>query len=314
MIEADGLEALRSRIGVKQIAGWIEKTARWVDPATFRLLPVWYPEHARGKLFYKDGWSKPQMNTTKISNVAMHKKEGNIYANHALSQALGLKKKDRPNWSCCHIWGVDDDKFQKSNAVVQDHRFYSCVANMVLLPTPLKAFTDAMPEIKAMLRLCAWNLYAWRCDHPALDDQNAMFQNIVDHDDYPSSWPRRIGEKKPDGVVELTDIIRATAMRRLRRVWCDLAKAGDSYPRDDVRRAMQYWEDHLNVHTCQTDRPPLTNDLNRFAANAADFTPLGRIVETIDNTTPEQRERNAEHDAQMAKIRAELRAASSTGS
>lgn len=41
--------------------------------------------------------------------------------------------------------------------MVQDHQFYSCVANMVLLPAPLKAFTDAMPEVKAMLRVCSRN-------------------------------------------------------------------------------------------------------------------------------------------------------------
>jgi len=49
-----------------------------------------------------------------------------------------------------------------------DRCFFSCVGNMVLLPTPLKAFTDAMPEVKNMMRICTRNLYGWQCDHPNL--------------------------------------------------------------------------------------------------------------------------------------------------
>ena len=132
----DGLEALRAEIGLREIASLIERTARWVDPKTFRLLPIWYPEHARGRLFYKGNWSAPQMNTKRATGNSTHKVEGNIYANQALTLALGLRKRNRPNWSCCHIWGIDDGKYQSANAVVQDRRYYSCIANMVLLPNP----------------------------------------------------------------------------------------------------------------------------------------------------------------------------------
>ena len=45
--ELDGLDALRKEIGLDEIASLIERTARWVAPETFRLLPVWYPKHAR---------------------------------------------------------------------------------------------------------------------------------------------------------------------------------------------------------------------------------------------------------------------------
>ena len=95
------------------------------------------------------------MTTTRATGASAHKVEGNINANQALTLALGLRKAQRPNWSCCHIWGLDDPKYQKSNDVVKDRRFFSCVANMVLLPTPLKAFTDTMPEIKAASHLLA---------------------------------------------------------------------------------------------------------------------------------------------------------------
>lgn len=155
IIATDGLDAWREEIGLDEIAKLIEWTARWVAPETFRLLPVWYPEHARRRHSYKTNWSEPQMNTSHRTGVSIHKTEGNVFANQALTLALGLRKANRPNWSCCHLWGVDDPKYQKANDVVSDHRFYSCIGNMILLPTPLKAFTDTMPEVKAMLRICA---------------------------------------------------------------------------------------------------------------------------------------------------------------
>lgn len=98
-------------------------------PETFRLLPIWVPEHARRQPFYKGGWWEPQLNKSRSSGSVVHKVEGNVYANQALRLARGLRKANRPNWSCCHLWGVDDGTYQKSSVVVQDRRFYSCLAN-----------------------------------------------------------------------------------------------------------------------------------------------------------------------------------------
>jgi hypothetical protein len=116
-IATDGLDALRQEIGIREIAQLIERTARWVAPETFRLLPAWYPEHARRRPFYKANWSEPQMNKSRRTGVSVHKVEGNVFANQALTLALGLRKADRPNWSCCHLWGVDDPTFQQANDV-----------------------------------------------------------------------------------------------------------------------------------------------------------------------------------------------------
>lgn len=241
-IPQDGLVALRAEIGLREIASLIERTARWVAPETFRLLPVWYPEHARGQPFYKGGWSAPQMNTKRSTGVSTHKVEGNVYANQALTLALGLRKADRPNWSCCHIWGVDDATYQLSNVVVQDRRFYSCVANMVLLPTPLKAFTDSMADVKAMLRICARNLYGWQCDHDVMSDVNAALDEWTDWASYPASWPREPGDgRRPRGLVALNPAIAATATKRLSAIRHDLRHAGKFYPREQVREVLDYW-------------------------------------------------------------------------
>jgi hypothetical protein len=237
----DGLEALRAEIGLGEIASLVERTARWVAPETFRYLSVWYPEHARRKLFYNANWTEPRINTDRASKIQVHKFEGNVNANEALTRALGLRKKNRPNWSCCHLWGVDDPTFQKSNDVVGDHRFYSCIANMVLLPTPLKAFTDTMPEIKAMLRLCARNLYGWQCDHETMEATNKALDAWSDWSAWPSSWPRPGENKRPLGTIPISDAIKADADRRLATIRRDLVEAGEYYPRDDVRNALKYW-------------------------------------------------------------------------
>ena len=46
-VAGDGMKALRAEIDLEAIATLIERTARWVAPETFRLLPVWFPEHGR---------------------------------------------------------------------------------------------------------------------------------------------------------------------------------------------------------------------------------------------------------------------------
>jgi hypothetical protein len=239
--KVDGLDTLRAEIGVREIASLIERTARWVAPETFRLLPVWFPEHGRGHHIYKRDWSEKQMNTRRATGVSVHKVEGNIYANQALTLALGMRKAQRPNWSCCHIWGVDDPAFQKSNDVVKDRRFFSCVANMVLLPTPLKAFTDTMPEIKAMLRLCSRNLYDWTCEHEGLQETIKQLDKWDMWDDYPKSWPRKLNEKRPLGVVDLNPQIERSVKQRCLAIKRDLEHAGPHYPKQQVQKVLDDW-------------------------------------------------------------------------
>jgi len=241
----DGLTALREEMQLSEIMRLIERTARWVDPETFRLLPLWYPEHTRGSYFYKKNWSEPQMNKNRQTGHTEHKREGNVHANKALTHALGLRSEDRPNWSCCHIWGVDDALFKETNAVVQDRRFFSCVANMVLLPTPLKAFTDTMREVKAMLRICAQYLYSWHPKHKSLADAIATVEGWDDWDSYPSSWPKAPEASMPLGVVKLDVGIRESAARRLKQIRSDMANAGPHYPREEVQKAMAYWNIEL---------------------------------------------------------------------
>lgn len=84
------------------------------------------------------------------------------------------------NWTVCHIWGYDDEAFAFQSSIVRYPRYYSCVANMVWLPTPLKGFTDALPKIKTMLITCAFYLYGWACEDESVKEQaNAISARVV---------------------------------------------------------------------------------------------------------------------------------------
>lgn len=123
---------------------------------------------------------------------------------------------------------------------MRDRRFYSCVANMVLLPTPLKAFTDTMPEVKAMLRICSRNLHGWTCDHDSLLATVATLDAWDAWEYYPASWPRSPGAGRPLGTVALTPEIERTAATRRSGTVRDPASAGPHYPREGVRAVLAY--------------------------------------------------------------------------
>lgn len=238
----DGIDELLSVLDIQTAMTLIEKTARWVAPEAFHYLPVWYPEFARKAPFYNSNWSELRMNTNRQSGISTPKTEGNTNAGKALNAALGMGSKKPNSWSCCHIWGVDDPSFQTTNSIVQDARFYSCIGNMVLLRTPLKAFTDSVPEVKSMLRICARNLYAWQCDHSDMEDVNAQLDSWNRWDDYPDSWPRSLeANAVPKGVVPFSAKAKASADRRRSRIFNDLLNAGKFYPRENVRAVLDYW-------------------------------------------------------------------------
>ncbi len=238
----NGLEALRRELSLAEIMRLIERTARWVNPETYRYLPVWYPEHARHSYFYKGSWSEPQMNRNRETGKVVHKTEGNLFANKTLTSALGLRSDGRQNWSCCHIWGIDDEKYQKRNSIVQDNRFYSCVANMVLLPTPLKAFTDVMPDVKMRLRVCARYLYGWTCDHDDVAELSEQVEKWSDWNSYPESWPKPDAASEPCGLAPFSNEVRIAADRRKAAIRRDLDTAGRYYPKEKVQKCLDYWK------------------------------------------------------------------------
>lgn len=235
----DGLSELRKEMPT--ITNLIAHTARWVHPETFRALPVWYPEIARGQPIYDAGFSAVLTNKNRVTATVNDKSEPNIKAGKAFVAALGTRRTG--NWTVCHIWGVDDPKFQLTNTVVRDPRFYSCVANMVLLPTPLKGFTDAVPEIKRMLRICAYHLYGWACEHDGVRAQyNEVCSGIIP-DGYPSDWPTVDRHVLPPNTAPFSLCVQSAIKKRkseLRRLIRDQSLV--KFPRAQVEEVLKYWK------------------------------------------------------------------------
>lgn len=241
----DGNQALRGDIPT--IVELIERTTQWVNPETFRRLPVWAPHAARGRLLYDAQWARSYTNTRKATGVTSKKFEGNVAALKALVAALDVTPPKPKNWTVCHIWGYDDPSFAQQSSVVQDPRYFSCVANMVWLPTPLKGFTDALPEIKSMLRVCAFHLYGWTCEHPSVSDQTDKVRSGWVPDGYPKHWP---SPDRPDllppGTAPFTARIEREIAKRRQKIKADLNNPTFlHYPKTDVLAVLNFWNIEL---------------------------------------------------------------------
>ena len=238
----DGNEALREDIPA--IVRLIERTSRWVHPDTFKALPVWAPHTARGRPLFDASWARQYTNTRSATGVTAEKFEGNVAALKALVAALGVASPRPKNWTVCHIWGYDDPSFAQRSTVVQDPRFFSCVANMVWLPTSLKGFTDTLPEIKAMLRVCSYHLYGWVCEHESVQTQADQVRAGWIPANYPKTWPSpdRPGVLPP-GTAPFTAAIAREIEKRKAKIRSDLSNAEYiHYPKAEVEAVLDFWK------------------------------------------------------------------------
>ena len=243
----DGNEALRNDIPA--IVELIERTARWVHPETFRALPVWAPHTARGRPLYDATWARRYTNTRQATGIKAEKFEGNIAALNALVSALGVASPKPKNWTVCHIWGYDDPAFAKRSAIVQDPKYFSCIANMVWLPTSLKGFTDTLPEIKAMLRVCAFYLYGWTCEHPSVVAQADQVRSGWVPSNYPKSWPSKYSPAvHPLGMAPFTDRVKREIAKRKQKIKADIANSAfQYYPKEEVTDVLNFWKINLDA-------------------------------------------------------------------
>jgi len=242
----DGNDALRDDIPA--VVELVERTARWVNPETFRRLPVWAPHTARGRPLYDATWSRRYTNKRKTTGVTAEKFEGNVAALNALMGALDVAVPRPKNWTVCHIWGYDDPTFAQQSSVVQDPRYFSCVANMVWLPTSLKGFTDTMPEIKAILRVCSYYLYGWVCEHPSVSNQATKIKSGWLPDCYPSTWPNPDRKATlPPGTAPFSDRIEREIAKRKLKIKADINSIEyRNYPRSEVVEVLKFWDISLD--------------------------------------------------------------------
>ena len=213
----------------------VADTARWVHPEIFGYLPVWYPEVARADLIYNAKWSKVCKNARRDAE----KREANQRAAAALKVALDAKKSE--NWTCCHIWG-EHANFTRENAVVKDARYYSCVANTVLVPTPLKALTDALPDVKAVLRAAAFHLYGWVCEHADASEEAKTVRSGELPKGYPGNWVPNVPLTSMPGIGPFTDRVRRAADKRVVTLMsCYLDRTCVFFPRERVKQVLTHW-------------------------------------------------------------------------
>jgi len=216
----------------------IARTARWVDPRAFQALPVWCPDTARGRPQYNSRWTEKYLDRHGAVSV-----EANIRAGKALMAALGVRGKRPKNWSVCHIWGYDDGGFASQSNIVKDPRYYSCIGNMVWLPTPLKGFTDAVPEIKTILRTCAFHLYGWVCEHPDAAGEAGRIRAGALAGDYPTTWPTANRRITPPGTAPFSGSVIAAIEKQKALIRERLADHSlVHYPRDEVREVLGFWK------------------------------------------------------------------------
>jgi len=239
MALTDGLDAFKEaclRVGIP-VMDLIVHTARWIDPAVVRELPVWYPAFHRGMELFKADWKTPQVDKNGIRS-----RETNYRANWTIDDALGGKGS---NWTCCHIWGYSDPTFQQKGSLTHNPRYYTCLPNLVLLPTPVKALTDSMPEVQQALRVCSWHLYGWTPEGPDSKEAEAIRSGWIPQH-YPSVWPRSRGGDAPPGLIRVSSRILATARQRKAKVLEELRQADagklPNYPRDRVREILSAWK------------------------------------------------------------------------
>jgi len=232
----DGLSEIEHELPL--VMEMIARTARWVHPETFKALPIWCPDTARARPRYDATWSR-----VLISGRGVPKVEENVRAATALVEALGIKTPPKPkNWTVCHIWGYDDENFTGRSNVVQDPRFYSCVGNMTWLPTPLKGFTDAVPQIKECLRVCAFHLYGWACQHEDVIVGAKRVLNGQIPAGYPESWPTASRQVLPPGTAPFSDRVKASVEKRKAQIRYRLEnQALTHYGHSDVRNVLDFW-------------------------------------------------------------------------
>ncbi|MBM3729062.1 MAG: hypothetical protein FJW40_27005 [Acidobacteria bacterium] len=109
------------------------------------------------------------------------------------------------------------------------------------MPTPLKALTDSDPEIKRILRVCAYRLYGWVCDDPAVREQADQVRSGFIPPTYPRAWPRKDGDPPPPGVIACSPDIRRLIKKRKDEIRQELNDAGPLYPRDAARDVLSFW-------------------------------------------------------------------------
>lgn len=237
----DGNEALRDDIPA--VVELIERTARWVNPETFRRLPVWAPHTARGRPLYDAGWTRRYTNTRKATGVTAEKFEGNVAALQALVAALDVASPKPKNWTVCHIWGYDDPSFAQQSSVVQRSAILLVRRQHGVVAHAAERLHRHAPGNQGHAPVCAFHLYGWACEHPSVAEQAAKVTSGWIPDGYPKSWPSPDHPGLlPPGAAPFSERIAREIAKRKRKIKIDIENATFLYyPKEEVLGVLKFW-------------------------------------------------------------------------
>lgn len=130
----------------------IALTSIWANPKVFDSLReqkqygFWYLNIRRSR-------HKGEARRQTINGILL---DDNSKAKQAIKLATGVK--EITNYNACHV-------YPKS---CYDEKYYTCIANIVLIPVPLAGLTDHHPEIIEILKYKAFELFNWYIGSPPL--------------------------------------------------------------------------------------------------------------------------------------------------
>lgn len=185
--ELDGdllVAAAVERLGI-DLSSLLAETAIWASPEVFQLLKsenahaTWYPMARRA--YEKRGEKKGQ----RVGDVRL---DDNTYANVAIKRAVGRTGCIR-NVHACHVWP----------RTAYDQRYYTCIANLVLLPRSIAGLSDHHPPMTAALQYRSFDLYGWYPAEIAGEPQSPPVKPPA----YPTNW------REPEPITpEIRDAVR----------------------------------------------------------------------------------------------------------
>src|SRR5436305_1141987 len=94
-----------------------------------------------------------------------------------------------------------------------------------------------------MLRVCAFHLYGWACEHPSVADQAQRIASGSTPNGYPKSWPSAARRHiQPLGTAPFSvRIEREIAKRKKQIKWAIESASLPNYPREDVLDVLKFW-------------------------------------------------------------------------
>lgn len=131
-----------------QLSVLIADTGLWASPEVHRRLLA---ENSTGAFFPNARRARKAAGEAR-GRCGNDLLDDNSYANHAIKQAIGIRRECITGFETCHIWPQS----------CYDARYHTVVANLVLLPSPLAGLSDHDPGIQAALKFRAYELYGWR--------------------------------------------------------------------------------------------------------------------------------------------------------